>query len=141
VTVSDAPLGLGKTEEVVAGPSSTVSSSQAGGVTTITSLHPHTKSHTEAASYSAGDTAPQPDVGEMLPSDDAMVYGGEEARRALGGWGLLCLLVVVCVWGGGGRTRAAHLAGDFALHACGSPTCLHAYGIAEGCYTVAGSSC
>jgi hypothetical protein len=76
VKASDAPLGLGKTEEVVAGPSP-LSSSQAGGVTTITSLHPHTTSHLEERSHSAGHSAPQADVGQMLPSDDTVVYGGE----------------------------------------------------------------
>jgi hypothetical protein len=80
VSVSDAPLGLGKKEEVVAGPSY-LSSSQAGGVTTITSLHPHTTSHSEAPSQSPGNTPLHADVGQMLPSDDAMVYGGEGGQR------------------------------------------------------------
>lgn len=43
VTLSDAPLG-DKTENVVA---STTTTSKAGGVTTLTSLHPHTESHAE----------------------------------------------------------------------------------------------
>lgn len=83
VTLSDALLG-DKSQNVVA---SATSTSQAGGVTTLTSFHPHTKSHAGAAgttggggghgssSSSGGDSAP-PDLSAILNSDDSKVLGG-----------------------------------------------------------------
>jgi hypothetical protein len=71
--VSDSPGGP---EEMVASSTAT-SASEAGGVTTVTSFTPHSKSHMGAAT-AAGDTQPQPlpDLSKILPADDALVYAG-----------------------------------------------------------------
>lgn len=89
VTLSDAPLA-GKTENVVA---SATSTSQSGGVTTLTSFHPHTKSHAGAVgtngvgsghgSSSGGDSVP-PDLSAILPSDESKVFGGRWLVLAAG---------------------------------------------------------
>jgi hypothetical protein len=93
VTLSNSPLGA-KTEEVVA--TSTAASHNDDDVTTVTSFRPHTRSHT-AAAHGGGeaghtDTA-QPDLSALLPSDDAMVYGGEIITHL----GTACWSAVVCI--------------------------------------------